>query len=194
MRHKRHKPNCLVPPRRCPARSPVQHRFSISDCRGVTLIELVMVIVLTGAVLLIGAGIVTDTARSFDVGRDITDVGWQGRVALERMERDLRAVNGTAAITTWTATTLTFTNTAGTSIAYGLAGTTLQRTQAAGPARPLADNISSLGFTYWDRSGAQLTPAVSSVTDIYYITVALGVTKGDASSNYRTTVHPENIN
>jgi Tfp pilus assembly protein PilW len=164
-------------------------------CRGATLIELVIVIVLSGIVLIIGSGIVVDTARSFDTGRDITDVGWQGRVALERVERDLRALNGTTNITTWTATTLTFNNTSGVSVAYDLTGSTLRRTQAAGTVRVLADNITSLGLTYWDSSGAQITPDLTAATKarIYYITVTLGVTKGEASSAYRTTVQPENI-
>jgi prepilin-type N-terminal cleavage/methylation domain-containing protein len=164
--------------------------------RGVTLIELIMVIVLSGAVMIIGAGLVSQSAQSFSTADNVTEMGWQGRVALERMEQEIRAVASTASITTWTATALTFTNTVGTSIGYTLAGSTLQRTQAPTAApqpQPLADNITSLGFTYWDRSGTQVIPGVGSVTNIYYITVTLGVAKGDVSSAFRTTVYPRNF-
>src|SRR5687768_7033486 len=87
-------------------------------CAGFTLIELIMVIVLASAVMVIGAGLVSQSAESLATADDVTEIGWQGRVALERMEQEIRAASSTAAITTWTAAALTFTNTSGTSIGY----------------------------------------------------------------------------
>jgi Tfp pilus assembly protein PilW len=164
--------------------------------RGVTLIEFIVVIVLTAMVVVIGSELVGQSAQSFDTANNVTEISWQGRVALERMEQEIRAVSSTAGLTTWTATALTFTNTSGISIGYTLGGSTLQRTQAPTTApqpQPLADDVSSLGFTYWDRSGAQVVPGVGSVSNIYYITVTLGITKGGFSSTYRTTVYPRNF-
>lgn len=152
-----------------------------------------MVIVLAGIVVVIGAALVVDSARLYGAGRDITDIAWQGRVALERMERELRAISSTAGITTWTAGTLAFTDTGGTSINYSLGGGSVQRIQGASPSQPLADNVSSLAFSYWDRSGVEVVPGVGSVSSIYYVTVTFGIAKGDFNGTYRTTVHPESF-
>jgi prepilin-type N-terminal cleavage/methylation domain-containing protein len=174
----------------------LQKNSVIRRNRGFTLIEMIIVIVLMAVVSVIGAGLIEESGRTYSAGRDVTHIGWQGRVALERMEAEIRAIASTASITTWTATALTFTNTSGTSIGYTLAAGSVQRTQAPTAApqpQPLADNVSALGFTYWDRTGAQVVPGVGSVSNIYYVTVTLGITKGDFSSNYRTTVYPRNF-
>jgi len=174
-------------------------KSTVAKCgasHGFTLIELIIVIVLMAVIVTIGAGLVGKSAESFRAADDIAEVGWQGRIALERMEQEIRAISSTAGVTTWTATALTFTNTGGTSIGYTFAAGTLQRTQAPTTApqpQPLADNVTSLGFTYWDRTGAQVVPGVGSVSSIYYITVTLGVSKGNFSSNYRTTIYPRNF-
>jgi prepilin-type N-terminal cleavage/methylation domain-containing protein len=168
----------------------MQLRLHVPRSRGFTLIELVMSIVVVGVLASMGATMLGSGFRSFFLSREITQNDWQGRLALERMTRDLRAVRTPTDLTTMTAGQIAFTDSDNDQINYTLNGTTLTRAQNGGTAWVLADNVTAvtgLAFSYLKNDG--LTTAAAA-TDVYYITVQLTISSANASTTYRSTVKP----
>jgi prepilin-type N-terminal cleavage/methylation domain-containing protein len=159
--------------------------------RGFTLVEAVIVIVLVGIMAALGGLMLTTAFRSYLLGRDISVADAHGRVAVERMVRELAAARSATAgdLNIGVANEIAFTDTGGTVIHYARAGNQLTRDENGGPARLLADNVTALTFTYWDRNGA----ATAVVANVYYVGVAFTVSTADYNGNLRTTVQPRNF-
>jgi prepilin-type N-terminal cleavage/methylation domain-containing protein len=163
--------------------------------QGFTLIELVMVIVLLGILAVGGASLMSMGFSSFFKGRNIMEADWQGRVALERMGRDLRAIRSASDITLPTQTgqnsanTIIFTNLDGNQITYdGSSGNNiLLNTQI------LADST-SLNLTYYDAAGSQIVPSVSvPYTNVKYIVITLTITYRGANFTITKGIYPWNF-
>jgi len=108
------------------------------------MIELIMTIVIGGILSIIVGPIFVQGINSYFQSQKITDVGAQGKLAMERMVREIRNIDNPATdISTMTAGQLTFTLN-GTSISYTLSGNQLSRNSD-----PLASNVSSLTFSYY---------------------------------------------
>ena len=163
------------------------HRWEHSgSCAGFSLVELVVVIVLTGILAAVGSQMLSKTLSAFVHGKDVTKGDWQARVALERLTRDLRMVRAPANLTIVPATAITFSDTDGNNVNYSLSSNTLMRNTQV-----LADNVSSLGFTYLRSDGNTVEAATPSL--VYYITVSLTVSRSTANTNLRATVHPRDF-
>jgi prepilin-type N-terminal cleavage/methylation domain-containing protein len=166
--------------------------------RGFTLIEMVAVIIMTGIIFSFGSAMLGNVFSSYSLKRDVTDIDWQAKVALERMARELRAVRLAAAadLDIASATQIRFVDTDGNGVCFYRSGNRVMRS-ADGPAtacgttnaQPLADNVTALTFTYWDNTGA----ATATVANVYYITVDLTVAEGNYSGQFRTNVRPRNF-
>jgi len=124
----------------------------------------------------------------------ITQNDWQGRLALERMTRELRTVRTPtpADLNIGAAGQITFTDFAGNTIVYRQTGNTIERSQNAGAFQPLADNVSTtspLSFSYLRSDG--VTPESGGVSaNVYYLTVSFTVSSANASATYRGAVKP----
>jgi prepilin-type N-terminal cleavage/methylation domain-containing protein len=168
----------------------VRPRFSIPRPLGFSLVELVVVIVVLGIVAGMGAVLVRNGMLGYLRGREITSADWQGRLALERMTRELRnvAAPDSASIDSASCGSSGFsfvditTNQIGYS--YTAASSTLWRN-----GQPLADNVTGLRF-YCLQSDVQptITPA-----NVYYITVSMIVSTANTSAAYRDTIRPRNF-
>ena len=169
------------------------HRFLRG--RGFTLIEMVVVITILGIIGTIAANVIRSGFSAYYTGQDISHADWQGKVALERITREVHEARDRASLVgnlTAPDTQLVFTDIYGTTVSYQLVGATLMRQATpAVIAQPLADNIavSGLAFTYHTNSGVVVTATAASVD---YITVALTVaTPGlNTPKAYRATVRP----
>ena len=163
-------------------------RFPIKRQSGFSLVELIVVIVVLGIVAGMGAMVVRDGMLGWLRGREITSADWQGRLALERITRELRDVaspnysNITA--TSCGTSSFTFSDITSTAISYSQNITTLLRN-----GQPLADNITGLRF-YCLTSAVQPTATLSAV---YYISVSMVVATTNTSATYRDTVKPRNF-
>lgn len=147
--------------------------------RGFTMLELILVIVLTSIVVVVTAKIIASSLSAYLTGQNTVDANWQGQVAVERMVRDIRATRSANDITTATASEYKFTDTTGTSIDYLLSGSTLTRNGTV-----LADGINSLSFTYHDASGG----AGPATANIRYVTITMGVTRNNVNYQLVTSI------
>ena len=167
---------------------PASRTAAPGHCRGFSLMELVVVIMLMGILFSAGAVLLGKVFTSYFTARDITDAQWQGLVALERMTRELRlARSATAAdLAISTSTQIAFTDINGDAIAYSLNGTALTRS-SGGASLALADKMSTLNFFYLQGDG-QTTAATAA--NVSYITVRIRVVDGDYDETLRATVQP----
>ena len=121
------------------------------------------------------------------MGQDLSEGNWHGRVALERMTRELREARSPtiADLTIVPATEISFVRSDNVAVRYWRAANTLMRNTD-----PLADNISALNFTYLQGDGATVALASAQVR---YVTVAVTVTLGGTSFDLRDTIRPRSF-
>ena len=177
---------------------PSYHRCR--SLRGFTLIEMIAVIVVIGAIFALGGLMLSGTVRSYVSNKDAAEMSAHARVAFERMVREIRVIKE-ATVTSLEITTanrIKFLDANGNAVCFYLNGSSLMRSED-GPtivcgttnAQVLADNVSALTFTYW-RSDA-VTAEPTDPTLVYYVTMAFTVSNGSFSQAYRTTVKPRNF-
>ena len=158
---------------------------------GFTLVELVVVIVVLGIIASMGAVVLRDGMLGYLRGREITSADWQGRLALERITRELRDVapssGGTVNIanTSCNSSTFAFSDIEAAPISYTQSTTTLLRN-----GQPLADNVTGLRFYCLQNDGQTYSTIPSAV---YYITVSMIVSTENTSAAYRSTVRPRSF-
>lgn len=154
--------------------------------RGFTLVELVAVIVVLGIVASMGAIVMRDGMLGYLRGQEITRADWQGRLALERITRELRdvAAPNYSNIASCGTTAFAFSDITATAINYTQSGNTLLRNGL-----PLASNVSGLRF-YCLQSDVQAT---TTLANVYYVTVSMVVSTANTSATYRDTVKPRNF-
>lgn len=151
--------------------------------RGFSLVELVIVIVILSIIAAIGSKVIQAGFNSYFTNQNVTTANVQARLALERMTRDIHAINSSASITTASASQLVFTDVNGNAITYQLTGTQLMRNTQV-----LADGINTLTFSYLDRNAA----VTAVLANIRYVTVTLNITSGNVNYTLRTTINTMN--
>jgi prepilin-type N-terminal cleavage/methylation domain-containing protein len=156
---------------------------------GFSLIELIIVITILGIISVMGSNILSSAFQGYLDNKNLIDSDWQARLALERMQRDIRAVRSTADMTTAAASQLVFTNTAGNTLTYALSGTNLTLKVNSNAAQVLANGVQSLGFSYYDRNGA----STATLTNIRYITISLNITLNNTNYTVNTNVYTRNL-
>jgi prepilin-type N-terminal cleavage/methylation domain-containing protein len=155
---------------------------------GFSLLELIVVIVVLGIVAGIGATIVRDGLLGYLRGREVTSADWQGRLALERIARELRNAaptsGGVVNIANGSCDSNTFAySTAGsTPISYTISSNTLLRSGV-----PLASGVAALSFHCLKSDGRTSTVTPS---EVYYVTVSMIVATTNTNISYRSTVKP----
>jgi prepilin-type N-terminal cleavage/methylation domain-containing protein len=157
---------------------------------GFTLIEVVITLIVIGVLATIGATLMSRGFLSYFVGREIARDDTQGRLALERMARELRTVRGTADLNIGVANQITITDFDQNVIVYRRnAGTSrLERSQDGGTTfQPLADNVGTLTISYLQNDG---TTAAAVAANVYYITVLLTIVTSNVNLTYRSTFKP----
>ena len=165
-------------------------RFPILCQLGFSLVELIVVIVVLGIFASMGAVVVRDGMLGYLRGREITSADWQGRLALERIARELRdvapsVVANNIAATSCGSSTFAFSDINAAQISYTLSTTTLLRN-----GQPLADNVTGLRF-YCLQSDGQTYSTIPSA--VYYVTVSMVVATTNTSATYRATVKPRSF-
>ena len=166
-------------------------QLSVSHQHGFSLVELIVVIVVLGTVAGMGAIVMRDGMLGYLRGREITSADWQGRLALERITRELRDVaapnSSNIGATSCGNSTFVFSDIYGMPISYTLSTNTLLRN-----GQPLADNLALNGLRFYClQSDGQTYSTVASAA--YYVTVSMVVSTDNTSASYRGTVKPRNF-
>lgn len=120
--------------------------------KGFTLVELVIVITIIGISASILGFMLLGTVKAWTFKLNRNDILWDGRLSLDRMTREIRTIKDTASITTAASSQFRFIDAGNKDITYSLSSTNLNRTENAAT-NLLAENVSSLAFTYYDTAG-----------------------------------------
>lgn len=167
----------------------MSRRYLILRQLGFSLIELIVVIVVLGIVASMGAVVLRDGILGYLRGREITGADWQGRLALERITRELRTIAApnysNIAATSCGTSTFSFSDITATPISYTQSTTTLLRN-----GQPVADNVTGLRFYCLQNDGQTYSTVASAA---YYVTVSMVVSTANTSASYRSTVKPRNF-
>jgi prepilin-type N-terminal cleavage/methylation domain-containing protein len=155
---------------------------------GFTLIEFIIVIMLVSIIASVSSTLLSQGFTGYSNNKNINNADWQARTAIERMQRDLRAIRSPIAIVTATATQLVFVNYQGNTISYFLDNNSLMRQTNNNPMQVLADGVQSLTFNYLDSNGA----ATSTPNDICYISINLNIVLNKTKYTIATAVYPRN--
>ena len=136
-----------------------RHRF-VRGSAGFSLMEIVVVCVLIGIIAAVIIPPLHQGVQSFAVTETRGDLTSQARQAATRMIRELRNIqkegDNTPNISSANATSITFVDVLDNTITFSLSGSTVQRNS-----NPLAAQVSSLQFRYFDVNNLELTGGFS---------------------------------
>lgn len=156
-----------------------------SKQKGFTLIELILVIVISSIVTVVVSRIIAAQLSSIYVSSTAVSTNAQTRLSMIRMTDEIGNIAHNGLSTSSTANSLTFVDTDNNTITYSLAGNSLMRNSNV-----LADNIQSLTFTYYNKTGAVISPPPSTAT--VYIQITLVTIVPSSSSSITTTIFLRN--
>ena len=160
---------------------------------GFTLIEVIIVITIVGIVSVIIGSMLLGVVKAWTFKINRNDILWDGRLAINRMTREIRTVRNDASVTTASSSQFRFIDSANIDITYSLSSTNLNRTEN-GTANLLAENVSSLSFTYYDAAGTVIpSPTVSPTTDIKRVRINLTLTKNGQTFYLQSDNMPRNF-
>lgn len=155
-----------------------------------TLIELIMVIVIVGVLTAASSMYIKETMDLWRFLSFRNEVVSQVRLALIRMQREIRLVKDDLSVLTATASRFRFIDLHDNTIDYQLSGSNLMRNSDI-----LAANVTSLTFTYYNNTNTLIsTPLVSpNLTDIYRIGITLVIWSGNQTKTLFSQVYPRNL-
>ncbi len=156
----------------------------------VTLIEMIMAIVIVGALVGISSMYMKETIDLWRFLSFRSEVVSQGRIAMGRMGREIRQIKDNLSVYNASAARFRFDDINSNNIDYQLIGNNLTRN-----ADVLASGVSSLGFIYYDRINSVIpAPLVSpNETDICRISITLRVQSGSQTKTLRLQIYPRNL-
>ena len=165
-----------------------------SNTRGVTLIELVMVIVVAGILAGSSSMFIKETIDLWRFLSFRSEVVSQERMALMRMGRETRQIKNKASIAAAEVARFGFHDSNENDIEYQFASGNLTRKSGVNPTDILVSNVSSLTFTYYDvNSQVLVNPTLTPETNIRRILITLTVGAGLQSKTLKMQVYPRNF-
>ncbi len=156
-----------------------------SSQSGFSFLEMVMVIALIGIIAGVMAQMFVFGVDMFDATATRKDSMQGGRIAVEFMVQDLRAIADADDVTTATATSLTFYNIDSETINYSYSGGTLSRNS-----NTLLEGLSNFQLSYTDVDGVVLSTPVSTPGDIWKISFSIDATVDGKPFHMESSVVP----
>ena len=158
-------------------------KYLAKKMRAVTLRELIIVIVLIGIVAGILGTILRQISSTYLMQKQVTEAGWQARLALFRMERELTEATSLTGSTS--STVLSFVSPQdNATVNYSRTGTILYRGNY-----PIVRNVSAFTVGGLNKSFV----ATSTVSEMHCVTLALTITYEQNTIPLSTTVCPRNL-
>ena len=137
--------------------------------KGFTLIEMIIVMVITGIIVSMASVFLISGYKSYISGENATTLNNQATLAMARMVKELQQAVSFTAIN---ATNVSFTTSEGSNISYSWTNPTLTRTGIA--AQPLNTHMTSFALTYY-QSNFTTTATLTAVTAI---TISMIISNG----------------
>ncbi len=177
---------------------PVNHK-------GVTIIEMIMVIVVVGILTGISSMYIKETVDLYGFITFRNEVAAQGRMAVLRLAREMREMKvrtqSYEPIIRAQANLCEFVFKDGANdvdVTYSLSGGNLVRTVAA--ADILASNVTNLQFCYYDQTNNSVcapacgcSVAAANLDTIYRIVIKLDIASGNQAKHLELQVYPRNL-
>lgn len=161
--------------------------------RGFTLIEFVIVIVITGII----AGILSILIR--EVASTYTFIKVRGvaladnRLAIDRMTREIRQIKSAFDLYTADSADIRFYKIGDEFVEFYLSGDNLMCKNGSDDI--LASDVTNLEFHYYDVGNNELIPPdiAPNETNMWRILIKLTIKKGDETVKFQSQVHPRNL-
>jgi prepilin-type N-terminal cleavage/methylation domain-containing protein len=167
-------------------------KTTYNNQKGFTLIEMIIVITVISIIAGIASIIILEGLKSYQTEVSFSDIHNQGRLAIERMAREIRMIRSATAtdISTMTATNLQFND------VNGNTNVLFQRSGASAPysivrnGQVLANNVQSVSFSYYQQDGVTVAAAA---TQVWFIQIDLTTVNRGETLSMRVRVHPRNF-
>jgi len=161
----------------------------VSNQKGMTLLELIIVMVLIGIVSIFITGVMFYEINLFDSLSNRTDKLQISRDALRMISRDIRQIMAPDSISQAYLNSIQFDDVDDFTIAY-----TFLNNQIFRNGDLLQNSVQDLEFEYFDGSGNQLTSPVSNPSQIRTISINLTTSLSNSQSfNLTTKIYPRNF-
>jgi len=150
--------------------------------------------VLMGIVALVVANALSTGVTAFFTTDNRKEALDQGRIALDRMAKEIRNLNNSASVSVSSATQFCFTDTESVQINYSYSGTDIKRDTGnctLGSGSALSANINSFSFSYIRADGT--VDAAFSAANTKKIRITLTSTSSNESVSLQTEVWPRNL-
>lgn len=152
---------------------------------GFTLIEMVLTLILVGIIAAITGIMMQQGVKAYLAQGNEAQIANQGRLAIERMAREVRTIRRTGDITAMTAATLSFVDLGGNPIAYTSGGGNVTRNGTVLASATTA----ALAFSYFKQDGT----VAAAAAEVWAIQIDLTITQGGQTQAFRTRVHPRSF-
>ncbi|MCM8800679.1 MAG: prepilin-type N-terminal cleavage/methylation domain-containing protein [Candidatus Omnitrophica bacterium] len=161
--------------------------------KGITLIELIMVIIIVAVLVGVSSMYIKEIIDLWRFLSFRNEVVSEVRLALSRMQREIREVRDSLSISVASVNQFQFTDINENSINFYLSGNNLMRNSYI-----LAGNVTSLKFCYYNFDNQpsclpECNCSVSNFSDISRIVIEIQVTSGGQTKILRTQVYPRNL-
>jgi prepilin-type N-terminal cleavage/methylation domain-containing protein len=161
-------------------------KTTYNNQKGFTLIEMIIVITVISIIAGIASIIILEGLKSYQTEVSFSDIHNQGRLAIERMAREIRMIRSATAtdISTMTATNLQFND------VNGNTNVLFQRSGASAPYSIVRNNVQSVSFSYYQQDGVTVAAAA---TQVWFIQIDLTTVNRGETLSMRVRVHPRNF-
>jgi prepilin-type N-terminal cleavage/methylation domain-containing protein len=158
--------------------------------RGVSLIELVMVIAVVGILATMSSGYINQVISTWQTVSFRMESVSQLRSAIDRMSREIRQVKNSTSVRSAAGNVFQFIDSGDAMITYNITGTNVLRNSMI-----LVTNASRLEFAYYDAQGALLpAPQVYPLsTDIKRISITMEIRSSGQNKTMAAQVFPRNL-
>jgi prepilin-type N-terminal cleavage/methylation domain-containing protein len=160
--------------------------------KGFTLIEFMMVVVILGVIIGIGAPLLVEVTEGWLLGSQRKELSFSAKLAMDVMTREIRRIRNRTSILTAAGSNLRFIDIDDHDITFDVSSQTLRR-NLDGVVNGLADNLSSLSFTYYNSAGATLPVPVASPSDIRRIEITTAFSTGATQLSFKSGVSPRRL-